>query len=829
MTREDFKRLATEGLVLLDGATGTNLQKMGLVNGVCPDEWILSNPEAILSLQEGYLEAGSRILYSPTFSCNRVKLAEYGLEGRIGELNEKLVGLSKKAVARFEEKHPGAGKAYVAGDVSMTGIQVKPVGPMDFEELVEIYREQIGFLAAAGADLIVVETMMSLQECRAALIAAKECCSLPVMVTMTFEENGRSLFGTDIRTALVTLEALGADAFGANCSTGPDRMKRLLDEILPIAGIPLICKPNAGMPRLDPEGNTVYDMDAREFAEHMGGIIRSGVRFVGGCCGTDAGFIAKLKENYVNFAEIDINPAKTKEDCLFISSERETVKICKDSPFRVVGERINPTGKKKLQAELRAGSLEMVREFARSQEEGGASVLDINMGLSGVDEAELMVRAIEAVTQETSLPLCIDSSYPEVLEKALRIYPGRALLNSISAESAHLKEKLRIAKKYGAAFILLPMGDEGLPKDFGEKKKNMETVLSEALQMGFARHDIIVDGLVGAVGALKTAGTDTLDTIRFCREEGLFTICGLSNISFGLPERIHVNAAFLSMAIREGLNLAICNPNQPELKAAYLSADLLMNRPGADLRYIEYMNEHGGELKITGEGKSRNAPEGAPAAKEPLTGLGLLKDAVVRGKKEIIGGLTEEALKNREEAGKILNEALIPGINEVGALFDEGRYFLPQLIASAEAMELSISLLEPYLQSGGQSEKAGTVVIATVEGDVHDIGKNLVSLMLKNYGFRVIDLGKNVPGETIVDTAVKVQADIICLSALMTTTMKEMKQVIALAKERGCRALFMIGGAVITEEYQKEIGADGYAQDAAEAVRVAKRLMKQVR
>ncbi len=832
MTREEFRQLTSGGLILLDGATGTNLQKKGLKSGVCPDHWILEHPEVIRELQMSYLEAGSRILYSPTFSCNKIKLEEFGLYDRLKEMNESLVRLSKGVTEEFAEKHPERPRCYVAGDVSMTGMQLEPVGPMKFEELIDIYKEQISALASGGADLIVVETMMSLQETRAAVIACREVSELPVMTTLTFEPDGRTLYGTDPVTALITLQSLGADAFGANCSTGPDKMVPLIRSLAEVSRIPVICKPNAGLPSLDEEGRTVYDLEPEGFGKGMEEIIKAGASIVGGCCGTAPEYIAAIpRETAARDREKDITGRR------MLSSERRHLIFELDGRFLIIGERINPTGKKKLQAELREGSFDMVASFAEEQEEKGADILDINMGMSGIDEKETMLRAIDTVTQTTSLPLCIDTSYPEIMEAALRRYPGRALINSVSAESDRTDRMLRIAKKYGAMFILLPIGDNGLPKSLEEKKENIDIVLKKAFEMGFTKEDIIVDGLVGTVGAIPHAAVDTLDTIEYCHSLGLATTCGLSNISFGLPERINVNMAFLAMAIRSHLTSAILNPNQDAMIRMVLSSDLLAAHPEADIRYIDYMNEHAEELAALSAAQAEGVSKAPGKVKEDAArseAQGILPDgnnvisdihsAVMKGRKNGIRDMTRAALEAGTAAKDILDNALIPAINDVGELFDKGRYFLPQLIASAETMEQSIKILEPHLATGGSDDNAPVIVMATVEGDIHDIGKNLVVLMLKNYGFRVIDLGKNVPKETIIRTAIEEKADIIGLSALMTTTMNEMRNVVAYGREQGYGGKFMIGGAVITEEYRQEIGADGYSADASEAVKVAKRL-----
>ena len=829
MTRDEFRNLTSEGVLILDGATGTNLQKMGLEKGVCPDLWILEHPEVLEELQGSYLEAGSRILYSPTFSGNRIKLEEFGLYDRLDEINRSLVGLSKKIIADHKRNNPDSPECYVAGDVSMTGEQLEPMGKMKFDELIDIYKEQIASLAAGGADLIVVETMMSLQETRAAVIACREVCDLPVMATLTFEADGRTLYGTDPVSALITLQSLGVDAFGANCSTGPDKMIPLIKSLTEIARIPIICKPNAGLPSLDDKGMTVYDLDPAGFGAGMGEIIDAGASIVGGCCGTSPEYIKAIPADRKTTDRTSV-PARR-----MLSSERRNLVFDLDGRFLIIGERINPTGKKKLQAELREGSFDMVTDFAEEQEKHGADILDVNMGMSGIDEKEMMLKAISTVTQVSSLPLCIDTSYPEVMEAALRCYPGRALINSISAESDRCDRMLEIAKKYGAMFILLPIGDSGLPKDLEEKKRNINKVLEKAFAMGFTREDILVDGLVGTVGAIQHAAIDTLDTIEYCHSLGLATTCGLSNISFGLPARLNVNMAFLAMAIRSHLTSAIMNPNQDAMIRMVLSSDLLMAHPESDLRYIDYMNEHAEELeaaakseaviKKSGASPAADAVNTAPEAERGKGYISEIHEAVLKGRKGSIKSLTEEALSAGTGAGDILDNALIPAINNVGELFDKGKYFLPQLISSAETMELSIGVLEPYLSTGGAQDSAPVIVMATVEGDIHDIGKNLVVLMLKNYGFRVIDLGKNVPKETIVKTALDENADIIGLSALMTTTMNEMKNVVAYSREQGYRGSIMIGGAVVTEEYKQEIGADGYSSDAADAVKVAKKLI----
>ncbi len=814
MNRREFEKLTADRLIYLDGATGSNLMKRGMPGGVCPEKWILEHPEVFIGLQREFVEAGSNIVYAPTFTANTVKLKEYGLEGQIGEMNHKLVALSKEAVA---------GKALVAGDITMTGRQLKPMGDMDFEELIGVYKEQIRLLADAGVDLLVVETMMSLQETRAALIGAKEVCDLPVMTTLTFEADGRTLYGTDAVTAAVTLEKLGACAVGANCSTGPDKMVELIKGISEVVSIPVIAKPNAGMPSLNGNGETVYDMDADTFGREMEKLVEAGACILGGCCGTTPEYIRKLTTYTKDMGRI----RKPACGLRFLSSERKTAAFGLDSSFMVIGERINPTGKKKLQEQLREGNLDLVLSFAEEQEKCGAALLDVNVGMGGIDEKEMMLKVLDEVTTASNLPLAIDSSHVEVMEAALRRYPGRALINSISGEEEKLHKLLPLAKKYGAMFILLPLSDKGLPDSLEEKIEIIDKISKMAFDLGMTREDIVVDGLVTTVGANPRAAKEVLETIRYCRQKGLATVCGLSNISFGLPERSFVNSAFLTMAIQQGLTMAIANPSQDLLMNIAHASDLLMNKEGADNGYIERIAVYQERQASNAAPVVKKAPESMPEKSDEGEGQSSsqIYQDVMKGNRKQIVEHTRRMLEEGQEASAILNHMLLPAINEVGELFDKGKYFLPQLIASAEAMKLSIECLEPFLTADTQSGEMPVVVIATVAGDIHDIGKNLVALMLKNYGFQVIDLGKDVPKETIVEEAVKNKAGIIAMSALMTTTMQEMKRVIDYAREKNVKAKIMVGGAVITPEYAKEIGADGYSRDAAEAVRVAKRLL----
>ncbi len=821
MTKQEFLKLAEEGFVILDGATGTNLQKAGMPVGVCPEAWILEHPEALLTLQKAFVEAGTRILYAPTFTANRIKLAEYHLEDKLDEMNRELVALSKKAAG---------GKAYVAGDMTMTGKQLYPIGDLQFEELVDVYKEQARVIAKAGADLIVIETMMSLQETRAAVLAVREVCDLPVMATLTFESDGRTLFGTPAACVPAVLQGLGADAIGLNCSTGPKQMAELVKTMYEYSNVPVIAKPNAGLPELE-NGVTVYKMTPEEFADDCMALVHEGVRIIGGCCGTTPEHIRALKRRLLEETPLPILQHKRR----VLTSERSVAEILPGKNFQVIGERINPTGKKALQEELRQGKLDIVRKMARDQEKAGAAILDINCGTNGIDEKEMVLKVINEVTQVSDLPLCIDSSYPEVIEAALRIYPGRALINSISFETAKFERLLKTAKKYGAMFIFLAISDDGIPETIMKKHEIIEQALVSIKKAGLALEDVVVDALVATVGADPEAAMHCMDTFSFCQERDLATVCGLSNISFGLPERSFVNTAFLVMGIAKGMTLAIANPSQDLLMNTAAASQMLMNREGSDLAYIRRMKYYGEKKEREAEALQKANLTAPAAQKKEKRDAGeengeLAKNpvyqAVLDGDKDNIVDRAKEEVNKGVAPSDIINQYLIPAINQVGVYFDQKTYFLPQLIASANAMETAIGYLEPMLASDQKKGDAAVIVIATVEGDVHDIGKNLVALMLRNYGYEVIDLGKDVPAEVIIDTAKEKNAAVVALSALMTTTMMNMKTVILEAKKKGYTGKIIIGGAAVTDSFAKEIGADGFSKDAADCVRLVRELLE---
>lgn len=563
MTKQEFRDLIAKQIIMLDGATGTELSARGMPQGVCPEKWILENPSAIRDVQCAYEGAGSRILYAPTFGGNRLKLEEFGLAGQCFEINRDLALLSKQNL----------NSAYVFGDLAPTGLFVQPNGELAFEDAVDVYKEQVKGLLAGGVDGFVVETMMDLQEARAALLAVKESCDLPVMVTMTFDENQVTLTGCDPVACLVALQSLGADAFGCNCSTGPEKMLEVIKMLKPHARIPLVAKPNAGMPKLV-DGKACFDMGPDEFGGYVKQLTAAGVNILGGCCGTTPGHINAASTVAAECTPVSVN----KQAISAISSSRKCRLLDFKQPFSVIGERINPTGKKALQAELRDGKMGIVKQFAFEQGAKGADILDVNMGLSGINEQEMMLKALGTVTSASDLPLCIDSTSPEVIEQALRYYPGRALVNSISAEKERLEKTLPIAAKYGAMFILLPLTDDGIPETCADRIKVVETIFDAAQNYGFSKEDLTIDGLIMTISSNQEAANVSLDLIEWSRYEfGVNTVCGLSNVSFGMPQRKWINSAFLGMAMGRGLTMAIANPSSDILMETVRAGNRIRN------------------------------------------------------------------------------------------------------------------------------------------------------------------------------------------------------------------------------------------------------------
>ncbi len=796
---EALNALLASKVVLLDGSTGTLLQRHGLPAGEAPERFCLDRPDILRQVQLQYLEAGSDILYTPTFGANRHKLKAYGLDGRTAELNHRLAELT------LATAHPRGRLA--AGDVGPTGLFFTPFGEAPVEEALEIFGEQVRALAAAGVDLIVIETMLDLQEARLALLAARAACSLPVIVSMTFDEHGRTLTGSDPLTCLNVLQSLGAYAFGVNCSTGPEAMVPVLAAVKPYARIPLLVKPNAGLPVVQ-EGRTVFPMDAAAFAGFAEPLHAAGANLVGGCCGTTPEHIRLLGERLGGRTG---RLPLVSEGSLLLSSARRTVTVTAgpDAPLRLVGERINPTGKPRLQAQLLAGDLEGVRTAALEQQAQGADLLDVNVSVPGADERVLMLKAVGALSVLTELPLVLDSSSPEVLAAALRLYPGRALVNSLSGERSKLERLLPVLAEYGAAFIVLPLDDDGIPEDAARRRAVLNKILEHCAARGVPLDRVVVDGLALTVSTDPRNADLAIETVRYAaRELDLPTVLGLSNISFGLPSRPVLNAAFLSMAAANGLALVIANPAEPTVVSARAGADVLTGRDRGAQAFLE-----------------RFAHATPAAAAGMTTNADPLRELILRGDRDRIAAALEAELAAGAEPMALLTGRLFPAIQEVGEKYQQRILFLPQLVAAAEAMERGVAVLSPRLEHAEAAVK-GTVVLATVKGDVHDIGKKIVALLLRNYGYRVEDLGRSVDAETIVARAEALKADVIGLSALMTTTMTEMPAVLALARKRLPGVRVIVGGAVVTAKYAREIGADGYAPDSVGAAGVVDGLLK---
>ncbi|MFB3926058.1 MAG: homocysteine S-methyltransferase family protein [Syntrophales bacterium] len=794
-------------VLILDGATGTELHKRGMPAGVCPEKWCLEHPQVLRAVHADYAAAGSDIVFTCTFGANAFKLDEYGLRRDVRRINRELAGLAKESAG---------GRTLIAGDIGPTGKFVAPFGALEFEHAIEAFKEQARGLLEGGVDLFVIETMIDIQEARAALIAVKEVTDRFVMVTMTYEKDGRTLNGTDPVTALITLQSLGADAVGCNCSTGPEEMLRLIVAMQPYSKVPLVAKPNAGLPRLVDE-KTVFDMSAREFADFGRKFTAAGVGLIGGCCGTNPRHIEALKVEIGD--EKPVRPLRN--SICALSSARRSVILEERDPLIIIGERINPTGKKLLQEalekDLHEGRLSLIRNMAKEQEKEGAKLLDVNVGVHGIDEAGTMAKVVGFLSTVTDLPLVIDSPNPEAIEAALRFYPGRALINSISAESGKTEKLLPVAAKYGAMFILLPVTEREVPRTANARKEVIKRVYRQARRYGFTKDDLVVDGLVMAVASHGDAPLETLDTIEWCSSRfKARTVLGISNVSFGMPERKWMNSAFLAMAAAKGLNMAIANPSHEELMNIKASVDVLSGRDRNSAAYI---------ARFSGAGAQAHKQDEAPAA---ITPMEKVARAILEGNREEITDFLQVAMASGVSAFELVDAVMIPMITRVGELFEKRTYFLPQLIASAEAMKRGVDFLEPCLTQDDLPKTRETVLLATVEGDIHDIGKNIVSLILKNHGYDVIDLGKDVPAEKIVEQAKLRNPAVIGLSALMTTTMARMKEVVELGRKEGLTCLFIVGGAVVTKSFARSIGAQ-YAKDGVEAVQILSTLGKNKR
>lgn len=782
---------------IFDGAMGTMLQEGGLKAGGCPELMNIEQPEVVRKIHEAYIEAGATMIETNTFGASSLKLDHYGLEDRVAELNQAAVRIAQEA---------SRGRAKIVGSLGPTGRFITPLGDLDFEEAYQSFYEQAKALADAGADYLIFETCIDIQEMRAGLLAAKDATKLPIICQLSYSEDGRSVTGTDPQTAAVTLEALGADIIGVNCSLGPQELVPIVQTLADNCSVPISVLPNAGMPRLE-NGKTVFPMQPNEFASWGTKLVAAGATYLGGCCGTTPAHIKALAA-----AVQDLSPAERKpaDKRLRLTSRSKTIIIDKDLPTTLIGERINPTGRKKLAEEIKNGSLFSVKREAIDQVRAGARLLDVNMGVGGIDQAKAMHDAIREVAQITDSPLAIDTSDTKTLEAGLRAYPGRALINSVSAEKERIEEFLPLAKKYGAAILCLPITEDGVPKTAEDRVDVIRDIIKEAKKNGLTDGDFLLDALVMTISADQNACLEVLNTLRLYRTNfGYPSTMGLSNISFGLPNRPLINSTFFSMCLAAGLDAPIMNPYDEKMQEALMASAALL---GKDPRGIDFSRS---EVNL-------KMPKKAATAK-PIEGdvLAAIKQAVIDGASESIALLTERAIREGHSSNEITEKALTAAMNDIGVDFGAGRVFLPQVLLSAEAMRAAFEKIKELLPAQQEADK-GTVVMATVKGDVHDLGKNIVSALLSNSGFDLIDLGKDVDADTIVRTALEKEADIVGLSALMTTTMTQIDKVIKKLREAGSEAKVIVGGAAVTEDYATSAGADAYANDGVSAVKIAK-------
>ncbi len=785
------KLIEKKKYIRLDGGTGTMLQKGGLPAGAIPEVCNITEPERIINVNRAYAKAGADIICANTFGANRLKMKNTGYS--TAELISAGIANAKKAAEGT--------CALVALDIGPIGQLLEPLGTLKFEEAYDIFREMV--LAGKDADVIIIETMTDLYEAKAALLAAKENSSKPVLVTMSFEERGRTFTGCSAAAMALTLEGLGADAVGINCSLGPKEIYPIAEEICKWTNLPVIVKPNAGLP--DPVTGE-FSVEPYDFASELSRMASLGVRIFGGCCGTTpehltAAYTALDKTEFPVITEKNIPSA--------VCSASDVVTI--NEP-RMIGERINPTGKKRFQQALRENDISYILSQAVEQTEAGADILDINVGMPGIDEKEMMMCTVKAVQSVTDVPLQLDSTNPEVLEAALRIYNGKAVVNSVNGEDASLEAILPICKKYGAAVVGLTLDEKGIPDTAEGRFAIAQKILAAAQKYGIPKRDVYIDCLTLTVSAEQTGALTTLEALRRVKTElGLKTVLGVSNISFGLPNREAVNRTFLTLALEKGLDLPILNPNIKSMAEAVRAYKVLSCTDKNSVSFIEW---YGGD-------KAQPAKTELPKNDSN----GNLFYALEHGLAEECGRITEELLLSHEPMD-IINNMLIPTLDKAGTLFETGKIFLPQLILTAGAAQSAFGAIKNKLaETKSAPVSKGTIVIATVKGDVHDIGKNIVKVLLENYGYTVIDLGKDVPPETVVEAAIKHNAPLVGLSALMTTTLGAMKDTIALLNEKCPQCKTMVGGAVLTPEYAAEIHADRYAKDAKQSVDIAKEFL----
>ncbi len=785
-----FETLCSREFVFLDGGMGTMLQRHGLRAGEHPEVFNLSHPEIVAAIHRAYLQAGSDIIYANTFGASARKLEGTGCSPE--QVISAAVGIARREAQAFG--------AAVALDVGPIGELMAPAGTLQFDEAYALFREQMLAGAQAGCDLIVIETMTDLAEARAALLAAKEATSLPVLVTMSFEENGRTFTGCPAESMAAVLSGLGADALGVNCSLGPEQLLPIVRSIGSVTDRPLVVKANAGLP--DAKSGR-YRMDAARFAAEMSGCAAAGVQFVGGCCGTTPDFIAALKQALTG----QTRAAREVRPVSWVCSATRATPI---TGVRVIGERINPTGKKRFQQALREGDLDYILAQGVQQADAGADILDVNVGLPGIDEAAMMARVVDELQAVVDCPLQLDSGIPEVLEAGLRRYAGKAIVNSVNGEPAVLEAILPIVKKYGAAVVGLTMDSSGIPERAEDRLAIAGRILEAARRHGIPDRDVYIDCLTLTVSAQQGAARTTLSALRMVHEQlGLHTVLGVSNISFGLPNRELLNRSFLTMAMENGLDLPILNPNNAAMMDTVAAFRVFSREDEGAEAYIARC--------------STAAPGAAPApaaAAEPD-----LPGAVMKGLAAEARQLTRRLLE-QQPAMQIIDTQLIPALDRVGERFERGELFLQQLLKAADAACAAFETLrEHMLATGGSPLSKGKIVLATVQGDIHDIGKNIVKTLLSNYGYQVIDLGRDVPPETVVQAAIREDVRLVGLSALMTTTLGSMEKTIRLLRQSGHSCSVMVGGAVLTPEYAAQIGADFYAKDAKQSVDIARQVL----
>lgn len=801
--RPSLRDAIRERVLVLDGAMGTMLQERGLKPGQSPEEMNLLMPDVVSAIHRDYLDAGADIIVTNTFGGNREKLSHYGLQDRLAEINAAAVQIARKTAGDT---------AYVAASIGPTGRFVEPVGDMTFDAMAAVFREQAAALVEAGADLVSLETFLDIKELRAAVIAVREVsATIPVIAMMTFDDNGRSVLGSSPEALAITLEAVGADIIGSNCGLGVEGIYDILAAMRRVTRLPLIAQANAGLPRLV-DGVTVFPASPEEMTFYHDRFLKLGVRVIGGCCGTTPAHIRAMRTALSGRDQTypQVGPSA---GVMFLSSRTGFVEVGGDNPVAIIGERINPTGKKGFAAELREEKVAYIRKESTEQVAAGASLLDLNVGTPGIDEAAAMERAVFCASGAVSVPLVLDSSNPQALEAGLKAADGKVLVNSVSGEGKSLSRVLPLVRKYGAALIGLALDEQGIPETAEGRLAVAERIVAAAERHGIPRNNIIIDSLTLTVSAEQKRALETLRAVRLVKDTlGVNTVLGVSNISFGLPARPLISSTFFAMAIAAGLDAAIINPKERQMMDAFRSAMVLLNRDANASAYIEAYKDQG------------NAVQPAVPADTPLDVRGRLSAAIVHGDRDQVVTLVEEALSEGLTPLLISNEGLLPGLEEVGRRFEKNQVFLPQVMRSAETMQAAFGRLKQEMHGAGIESK-GRILMATVEGDIHDIGKNIVCTLLENHGFEVIDLGKNVPADRIVREASELRVDAVGLSALMTTTMSEMENVLTRLNAAGIKTFSMVGGAVVTQEYADSIGADLYAKDAMEAVAKIKELL----